>query len=146
MIERRQTKRLTAYWERIKKSRDIPLISSFNPQAVDDLWQSCFQVSVEKEGGKVTYTYRYIGKNLEEIFGSDMLNRQVTSNMKFIPAKQIIVTMDDMVANPAPAFHNGQFVDPSSHLIKYRSCILPFGPDREHVTHFIVGLSWNSFN
>lgn len=144
MIERRLTKRLEAYWKRISKEEKLPQIKSFNHRAVDSLWKNCFCVDVEvNEKNRVAYTYTYIGENLHEIFGTSLLNRKVTSNVSFLPVKEVIVRMDELVFTPKFEEFDGRFIGNTSGVIKYRSCILPFSNNEEgDVTNFIIGLSW----
>jgi hypothetical protein len=145
MIELRLTTRLIKHWEMVKKENPLPTMQSFNPQAVDDLWGRCFKVSVQKEGGKVNYIYEMIGDDLREVFGSNLVGKKVSAQLHFLPAKKIIEQMDEALGNPIPKIMDGQFIDQNNRLIKYRSCLLPFGRDKDNVTNFVIGISWNSF-
>lgn len=146
MIERRLVKRLRIYWERIKRDREVPHFKTFNPVAVSNLWKDCFHVSVHQERGKITFVYRYIGENLNEIIGQQHLNAHINAQMPFIPIKHVFITMNEMfrLESFECAEHGGNFVDQHSHVIKYRSCILPFGVSKDNITDFIVGVSWIS--
>ncbi len=145
-IEQRLTTRLIAYWERIKQEGSpVPNIESFNPQMIDDLWSRCFQVSVTQSDQKNHYTYDYVGSSITEIFGTNLVGNRVTSKMHFMPARKMIEQMDSAMIAPETKLLDGQFVDENNKLIKYRSCLLPFGHDKQSITHFIIGISWNSF-
>jgi hypothetical protein len=145
MIEYRLTTRLTQYWERINKNGDIPSIDSLNPQMIHDLWDKCLQILVQLEDGKIHYVYQYIGRDLSAVFNENLVGQRVKSQLHFLPAKKMMEYLDELIINPAPKNLDGQFIDHASNLIKYRSCILPFGYDKNNVTNFVIGISWNSF-
>jgi len=145
MHDQRLTTRLINYWESIKKERDIPPMELFNPQAIDDLWQRCFVISVRTDHSKITYTYSYVGDDIKTIFGSNMVGQKVNSKMVFTPARKMIEKMDEAVTMPDPKLLDGKFVDENSNMIKYRSCLLPMGHDKQNITDIIVGISWTSF-
>ncbi len=145
MLEHRLSKRLTDYWDRVRNDNQLPSIDVFNPSVIDDLWQKCFQVSLVMEDGKPIYTYDFIGKELEIIFGSGLAGQKVKSKLSFMPARKMIEHMDNSIKNPFPIIIEGQFVDEYNKVIKYRSCLLPFGRSRDKISHFVIGVSWKSF-
>ncbi|MCE3232922.1 MAG: sensory box protein [Rickettsiaceae bacterium] len=145
MIELRLTTRLTQYWQRIRKDADVPAMNVFNSQMVHDLWGKCIVLNVTREDGKANYYYKYIGEDLSDVFGDNLVGQRVKAQLHFLPAKKMLENFDDMLQNPRPKNLDGQFVDQNNHLVKYRSCILPFGTDKQNVTNFVIGISWNSF-
>ena len=145
MIEHRLPSRLTAYWERIRQQNPVPPFEKFNPEVVSDLWPKCFSVSIFKEGNKPTYIYDFIGADLEGIFGKGLAGQRVKARLGFLPAAKMMEQMDKSITNPFPITVEGQFIDFHSKVIKYRSCLLPFGKSREQISHFVIGLSWKSF-
>ena len=60
------------------------------------------------------------------------------------PVAVLIRKIHLVFANPAPLVDMGQFVSERGKIIKYRSCLLPFGTQGV-VTHIVVGLSWREF-
>ena len=46
--------------------------------------------------------------------------------------------------SPTPLLDTGQFVSETSKVIKFRSCLLPFGTE-ERITHVVVGFSWREY-
>jgi hypothetical protein len=146
MIEHRLTKRLTDYWDRLREKQPIPTINVFsmNMQSIEDLWQRCFKVSVIVESGSPVYTYDFIGKDLEEIFGKTLEGRKVKEKLGFMPARKMMEQMDKSIKNPFPITIEGQFIDEKNRVIQYRSCLLPFGQSKENITHFVIGVSWKA--
>ncbi len=145
MIEHRLPTRLTDYWERVRHQNPVPSIDAFNPQVIDDLWQKCFKVSVVMENTEPVYTYDFVGKELESIFGTGLAGQKVKAKLGFMPARKMMEQMNKSIKNPFPITVEGQFVDEHSKVIKYRSCLLPFGMNKEHISHFIIGVSWKAF-
>ncbi len=146
MIEQRLTFRMTDHWNRIKNGNAVPAIQAFNPQNLDTLWYKCLQVSVIGNADKHDYIYDYVGEELIDIFGKNLTGQKVTSKLHFLPAKQMIMKMDEIINDPKPLTLDGQFIDEKNRTIKYRSCLLPFGSNAQNITHFVIGISWNSFN
>ena len=145
MIEQRLTTRLVSYWESIRKDRDVPSIELFNPQAIDNLWLSCLQVGSVRSEGRNQYVYEHVGSDVSEILGKDLVGKRVHAKMMFTPARKMIVKMDELIVDSQVKLLDGNFVDENSKMIKYRSCLLPFGHDKKNITHIIVGISWNIF-
>lgn len=123
----------------------MPPIQAFNPAELSDLWGKCFQVSTQRSLHSKDYKYDYIGSELYEIFGSELVGKKVSTQLQFLPAKKMIDMMEKNVLHPEPYVLEGKFIDHTSHLVKYRCCMLPFGSDKKTVSHFIVGLSWSKF-
>ena len=48
------------------------------------------------------------------------------------------------MADPKPLVDIGQFISENNKVVKFRSCLLPFGKDGV-VTHVLAGLSWREF-
>lgn len=146
MYENRLTERLIKYWNIIKKTDNIPQFSHFNSSAIDDIWQQCmlFSVLPAAPGKTPNLSFQRIGDKLKDIYSNDMLGRVFNPNARQFQGAAIMRKLDEIIANPMPLTDSGQFVSEKNKVVKYRSCLLPFGkPD--HITHVIVGLSWKEF-
>ncbi len=145
MIEQRLTSRMVKYWETLQKGDNIPKIEQFNPGAIADLWQRCFKIVIYKERASQSYIYDYVGEELDDIFGKGLVGSSVKSRSASIPAKKMIEHMEKSIKELQPNILEGQFVSEKNQVVKYRSCLLPFGHDKDNVTHFIIGFSWRAF-
>jgi hypothetical protein len=145
MIELRLTGRLIKYWQPIKKDKNIPSIEKFSYDVVRDIRGKCFQVSVLRKDGEYDFVYQEIGDELTDVFERNLIGMRVISQTSFLPAKKMIENMKQAINSNTPIELNGQFVSKNSEIIKYRSCLLPFGNDKDQITDFIIGISWNSF-
>lgn len=146
-IERRLTHRLTQYWERARKDAPFPSYRKFNAAALDDIWQQCFCLRVTPSArGKITYTYEHFGEKLKEAYGKDMHGQLVTSALRHLPGSSIIRRVDQIFDSPPhPVYDEGKFMNEQHKLVKYRSCLLPFGEPDGRTTHIVCGLTWRVF-
>ena len=145
MIEQRLTDRLTKYWELIRKDAPFPPLESFNSAAVDDMWSNCMLFAVGKTGdNEKTYTFYRMGERVKAAYGADMVGQSLHAKHRAFKGADVVKRIDDIIIDPKPIYDAGQFVNPDNKVIKFRSCMLPFGKDSV-VTHVIAGLSWREF-
>lgn len=146
MMEHRLSERLTRYWDTLRKDLPMPHFSHFNASAIEDIWQQCllFTVAPEVENQPYALSFYQIGEGLRGLYGSNMLGRHFNSTQRHFQGAAIVRRVGEVLANPAPVNDMGQFVNTRSHVVKYRSCLLPFGHDKQ-VSHVITGLSWREF-
>lgn len=146
MIEHRLAERLTSYWNTLRKDLPMPDFGHFNASSVADIWQQCvlFTVSPEVENKPYVLNFYQIGDRLRSIYGNDMIGRSFNTSQRHFQGAAIVRRVEEIIANPAPANDMGQFINERSKVVKYRSCLLPFGRDGR-VTHIITGLSWREF-
>ena len=146
MNELRLTDRLTNYWNNVRKDQTIPEFSQFNASAISDMWQQCilFVVHPSTEGRTPTLSFYMVGDKLRELYGTDVVGKPFNPAQRHFQGAAVVRKIDEMIANPAPIIDNGQFVGQNNKIVKYRSCLLPFGKGGV-VTHVIAGLSWREF-
>ncbi|MFM9890324.1 MAG: PAS domain-containing protein [Rickettsiales bacterium] len=146
MQPQRLTERLTLYWNQVRKEAPMPEFSHFNAGAVDDIWQQCvlFVVQPSAPGQPPVVNFYKVGDKLRSLYGADMTGRTMTSGQRHFEGAAVIKRIAEVIAQPQPLEDHGQFVNAQSRMVKYRSCLLPFGRDNK-VTHIVVGLSWREF-
>jgi hypothetical protein len=146
MQEHRLTDRLTTYWNNLRKDKDIPDFAQFNSSAIDDLWQQCilFTVIPTTEGRAPHLNFYRIGDKLKPIYGHETVGKAFNPAQRHFQGAAVVRKIDEVLANPTPVVDIGQFIGENSKMVKYRSCLLPFGRD-SLVTHVIAGLSWREF-
>lgn len=143
--DHRLTDRLTNYWNLIRKDAVMPEFAHFNMSALSDIWQQCilFTVQPAASGSPASVSFYMLGDQVKSIYG-DMSGRTMHSGMKHFQGASIVRRMDEVIASPQIILDQGQFVNDRSKIVKYRSCLLPFGKDGK-VTHVLAGLSWREF-
>lgn len=146
-VEQRMTNRLVSYWNLIRKDNSIPAIARFNASAIDDLWQQCvlFIVLPTAPDQSPVVSYNQVGDKVRPLFPEDMVGRTISVAQKHFQGATMTRRIGDAIATPAPVLDEGHFVGENGKVIKYRSCLLPFGTPAGKVTHVIAGLSWREF-
>lgn len=145
MEELRLTRRLHRYWDYIRKDKDFPDIHQLNSASIEDVWPYCFKVSVDTRGN-ISYKYEYMGEPIARLYGDDLTGRMVEHEAKDFPGAVVHTKIPQAVAEKIPINDDGHFVNRAGQLIKYRACILPFGNEKQGVTHVLVGLSCRVFS
>lgn len=149
MYDQRLTDRLLKHWKRLSNEQPMPDFNRFNPGPIDDLWQSCM-VLVPMPQSRSTRTQvalkmHHLGERLTDMIGNASVGTYVVSKARQFAGDRIIERMDELLANPQPIEESGQFINDRHKVVKYRSCMLPFGNGKQGVTHVLVGLSWREF-
>lgn len=150
MYEKRLTVRLVNYWDNLRKEAAQPTFATWNPAAIDDIWQNCMALQVLPSAANTntkTYTYVHCGEEVAQAVGKNLLGETLTTKMKFFPGARIIRRIDD-VANmhsPVPVYDEGEFVNDKSQIVKYRACLVSFMARDSFVSHVVVGVSWRAF-
>ena len=148
MHDKRLTTRLTDYWNLIRKEDALPPYSKINPSAIHDLWPKCVVCTFEVSGASEAEKYKIdvIGDELKDIYGANMMGKTLRVGQKHFQGAAIFKKIGKILETPQPLFDDGQYVNERSKVVKYRSCMLPFGTaDGTNVTHVVVGLSWREF-
>jgi hypothetical protein len=144
MHEQRVTSRLMKYWDNLRKDAEIPAFAKFNSAAVEDIWGQCMLFMVNPGQGKKHYTFYRVGDAVRKMYQEDVVGQVLTPHHASFKGANIIKRIDEVIAHPTPVFDEGQFINKKSKMVKFRSCLLPFGND-DKVSHVIVGLSWREF-
>ncbi|HEU5048105.1 MAG TPA: PAS domain-containing protein [Rickettsiales bacterium] len=149
MHEKRLTQRLTEYWDRLRNEAPLPQIERFNHGALEDVIGKCclWRVEIRDPSAKTRlYTYEFVGAEMQQIIGSsDLIGTTLSPHFKDFPAARIMGKIGNAVENAAIVVDEGQFVNTNNKVIKYRSCLLPFGTQDGRVTNVLLGISWKAF-
>ncbi len=146
MIQQRLIERLISHWDLLKKSGNAPEFSRLNISSLIDIWPSCLVVREQPRGenGVPLYQFVEVGDKLLSIFPDNPVGSYFSSNMKVMPAARLMRRMSELTIDGAPLVDEGQFVNQMSKVVKFRSCLVPFGTN-DKITHVVVGLSWREF-
>ena len=146
MFEQRLTFRLQAHWDTTRREAVMPEFGQFNVGPISDIWQQCmlFTVQPSAPGAPAAVQFYKIGDGLRKLYSQDPTGMTVTTAQKHFEGAKIVARMADIIDNPRAMVEDGQFVNARGKMVKYRSCLLPFGKDGK-VTHIVTGLSWKEF-
>lgn len=144
--DHRLTDRLTSYWTLLKKDGVMPDFAQFNSSAISDMWQQCilFTVQPGANGSPASVSFYMLGEQAKKIYTGDMAGRSIQPGMRHFQGAAVVRRVDQVIAAPQVIYDQGQFVNERSKIVKYRSCLLPFGKEGR-VTHILAGLSWREF-
>jgi hypothetical protein len=145
MKDKRLTNRLIQYWEKLRTQQPLPAWERFNPGVVDDIWKNCCVWRAEGSEDMPTYTYDYVGASVRSALGVDATGVVFNSHFRNFPGARIVYKIDEIVKSQTPMLDESQFVNQQNKIVKYRSCLLPFGNKKGRVTHVMLGLSWHAF-
>lgn len=135
------------YWNKLRRDLPLPQWEKFNIAALQDIWGQCcvWRVDISATGHGNQYTYEYVGSNAQEALGTNLTGVVFASHLQKFPAARITERIEETVLSLAPIMDEGSFVNQKNKVVKYRSCLLPFGTIKGKVTHVILGLSWRTF-
>lgn len=137
----RLTDRLTNYWLLLKEDAAMPPFSRFSISTVSDIWQQCVLFTVQPDNHGVSF-YQ-VGEQAKALYG-DVAGNPMSAQVRHYQHAAIVRRMDEMLATPQVMYDQGEFMNEQGKLVKYRSCMLPFGENGK-VTHVLAGLSWREF-
>jgi len=148
--EKRLVDSLTLYWERLRDNVEgtLPPVQQVNSAALGDLWDHCCQLSIHSESNRSLFKYDYIGSEVKKAYGADLTGQFANLGVRVVPGDAILGDIRNCIDNKEPVSKSGNFINDKSRMIKYRSCIIPFGNSalpEKGVSYVIMGLSWRAF-
>ena len=146
--EKRMVKRLFDYMEKISEENGVADYRKFSSEAIAEIWPQCFLLSVgnsSMETKNFIYKFEYVGDIIKEAFGKNPTGELINLNIKDTPGIKIIENIDICTKELKQLHESGKFVNKKNKVIKYRSCMAPFGKSGSPATNIIVGLSWQSY-
>lgn len=144
--ELRLTDRLTTYWNLIRKDAAVPEFVQFNISAIEDVWSQCvlFTVQPSAPGQSPAVNFYQVGEKVKALYGN-VAGQSMHSGQRHFQGAGIVRRVGEVISSPTPIQDHGQFVNERSKVVKYRSCLLPFGNKDGKITHVVAGLSWREF-
>lgn len=143
--EHRYHTRLQKYWESLKGEHQLPKESDINPDELDDIWNSCFLISIDDVTRRVGYRYSYMGLDLMEAYGSDNGTADITSTLISTNNAPMVQKFNEAVLEKKPVIDESEFVNMNHVNIRYRTCILPLGTTDGVVTHLLGCMRWKMY-
>lgn len=144
-ISNRSNEKLLKYWDSLKKGRNFPSESQIDPDAIADIWDSCFLVSIDDVTRRLGYRYSYLGTDLIEAYGDDISNPDVAAKLVSSTNYSTAHKFDEVRQLKAPVIDESEFVNLRNVHIKYRTCMLPLGFNDNEVAHIIGCMSWRVY-
>ena len=144
-LNNRANEKLLKYWNQLRKDRTFPSESEIDPDAIADIWESCFLVSIDDVTKRLGYRYSYLGTDLIEAYGDDISNPDVAAKLVSSTNVSTAHKFDEVIATKKPVIDESEFVNLRNIHIRYRTCMLPLGLKDNDVTHIIGCMSWRVY-
>ena len=93
---------------------------------------------------RMGYRYSFLGKDLLGAFGKDLTNHSAALRLLSTARAPNVRKLDEVIARKKPVIDEASFVNLNSVIVKYRTCLLPFGHTDEGVTHLIGCMRWKA--
>lgn len=141
-MEHRITLRLLAYWEKLRRGRDMPLEQDIVPDDIKDLWGNCFIVRI-KDSCPPNYQFAHMGDAVARVYRGALCEDNPES---FICPDGVYLSgrYEDMLNTAKPIIDEGEFHNSHGELIKYRQCLLPLG-ENGRITAIFGGMRYKIF-
>ncbi len=148
MIEKRLTFRLLERWNSLNRPEGgVPEIKDWRAGHLMDTVPFCARIRIKDQDVKAPLCgFEEVGDKLQEAFGKEgMVGKLVRPTTPVFPAARIIRRIPEMIAAATPIEDDGQFVNESGKVVKYRSALLPFADHKGIVEVTIIGFNWRIF-
>jgi len=137
--------RLKSYWDSLRGERLFPSENDIDPDALNEIWPSCFLISIDDVTRRLGYRYSYLGNDLIEAYGDDVKNPDIAMRLVSTASMTIVKKFDEVVLNKKPVIDESEFINLKHMKIKYRTCMLPLGYGDEKVSHIIGCMRWRMY-
>lgn len=145
-FNRRITEYLLRYWLKLRGARPFPQEKELQPEALKDVWDSCFLVKLTDAASHGGYRYAYLGTDLVEAFGQDV-SREDAEMLVSLPSLRVTAKFDQAVALRKPLLDEGEFINSNKVTIRYRQILLPLADnsDPKQLAYLFGGMRWKAF-
>ena len=141
----RSHERLLDYWGKLRGDRPFPKESEIDPDALSDIWNSCFLISIDDVTRRLGYRYSYLGDDLVEAYGADVTNPDVALRLLSTASMPIVRKFDEVIKSQKPVFDEAEFINLKHLNIRYRTCLVPLGLGDGEVSHIFGCMRWRAY-
>ena len=138
----RINEQLVQYWHELRGDHPLPFEHEINAEALKEIWDSCYLVTVKPNG----FSYDYLGRDLLAAYGDDLTGREITETLLYPHPESLFAKFRDVCKSASPATDESEFTNSHGHNIKYRSSVLPLAArGRAGVSFLLGGMRWKAF-
>lgn len=136
---------LVKHWRKRRGNLALPVYEAFSPEVLgDDVWQQCCAFTVHEEHSKTILMGDFAGVRARQALGRDITGEVLAVGAAQFEAARLLNNAEKALKERDVELDEGHFVNADSKIIKFRSCLLPFGRN-SRVTHLLLGVSWRAF-
>ena len=144
-LQHRYHEVLLKFWEELRGDRLFSQESEIDPDALEEIWPSCFLISIDDVTRRIGYRYSYLGSELIEAYGEDANNPDVIMRLVSSDSMPMVKKFNEVVEGRHPVIDEAEFVNIKHLNIRYRTCMLPLGTTDGTVTHILGCMRWRSY-
>jgi len=132
--ERRITKQLLLYWNKLRDESPMPDFKELNPDIMGDVWKDCFVVKVSGSGKHATFDMVYRGENVLNLF------QEVSpKGMNYIQ-ECLDLFFEQVIRTKRPAIEEAEFIPTDETELRFRMVILPLSESSERIDMIVGGI------
>ena len=144
-LHHRAHERLREYWDKLRGVRTFPHESEIDPDEIADIWASCFLISIDDVTKRIGYRYSYLGSELVSAFGDDADNPEVAMCLLSTALVPNTKKLDEVIQKKQPVIDDGEFLNRYNMIVRYRTCLVPFGYEDGQVSHIFGVMRWRMY-
>lgn len=144
-LRHRSHEQFLDYWNKLRGERAFPRESEIDPDALKDIWESCFLISNDDVTKRIGYRYSFLGSDLLGAFGDDITDHDAALRLLSTARVPNARKFDEVIHNKHPVIDEHTFVNLMGMTIRYRACLLPLGTEDGEVTHLIGCMRWKAY-
>ena len=134
---------LLEYWTELKGNAVMPKESDIKPEALKEIWDSCFLVTIAPEENP-KYKYSYLGQNIIEAYGAEGDSKDVCEELIYPAPATLTAKFAEIERNPGPCKEDNEFENAKGLNVKYRSVMLPLAHADGSVGYILGGMKWKA--
>lgn len=139
----RLTEQLLSYWENLRGSRPFPNEEEVNPDALTEIWNSCFLVQVRDAE---VFSYSYLGDALIEAYGDDWTGKEISEALVYPHPLPLFHAFRTAARTAKAVSDENEFTNANGLTVKYRSCVVPLGANHgDQVRYLLGGMKWKIY-
>jgi hypothetical protein len=134
-----------SYWNKLRGDRPFPTEAEIDPDAIADIWESCFLISNDDVTKRIGYRYSFLGRDLLGAFGDDITNHDAALRLLSTARVPNARRFDEVLLGKHQVMDEASFTNLMGMQVRYRACLLPLGLPSGEVTHLIGCMRWRAY-
>lgn len=123
----------------------MPEERDIEPNAIAEIWDSCFLVHNVASQGASHYRYDFLGETLINAFGSDVTSQEISKDLVGAKSSPLLEVFGKVISSRKPAFEEGEFTNARGVMVKYRCSVFPLGDANKGVDYLLGGMKWKFY-
>ncbi len=136
--DRRITEQLILHWNQLRKERLFPTIEELDSENLVQIWPDCYILVLDAESS-AGFRFKYLGDNIRHfVSGKSIIDKELS--------RRLWQSFRTILETKKPVVEESELTLSENEVIKYRTILLPLGPDEEKVDHVFGGIRFRVFD